>query len=818
MRTDEQRRCVGERCRNWDFPRVACGMPAEASPQVDCTGSSGCVIPSPETDGIAQERPSTHEQGGVGATHATWTLTSANINEERALLTPRIRVWVTSNCFHIGRNARCRHSRLLDPGFESAVCSEVKLLDNANVLASKRAVVFLCAGEENRIVALDRFDDRGRTHDALNPSHVKRLDYYPRMHQTFVRGRSCWSYLVFVSASSVGCGSTDDGAQSVTLGGSRASNPTVAVAGAGGSARSAAVAQIGVGGAIANSDGAAPGGTSSSIAQGGSASLELVSSGSVNGGAVNIGLGGSISVTAVATVSGGNGGGDTSTSMTIVGTGGGLVPPTVVPGTSGGSPSVITVASAGGGAEASSSSVLALGGSSSGVAGAAMGLAGAPPTIRALPNPIHVSAGSVPEGADGSMEHPFPQLADAVAAIAVLLSNAVPWDGRIIVHAGRYEVLQTIELPTSVDVEFQAGVTMAMGSKVSLHANRDVKVLGSEDAPVVFTWLVQDKPWGSFTLFVPTSQANVFAWAKFEHGGGVTYQNIQVRGALSLEGAGAHISNCTFQNNSGDDGLSLGKSPSKVDYCEFLNNSGDGIDLDGPGGSEISYCYFKDNGNDGVDVGEGSDVWVHHNVMLNSYDSGIEVGEASTPTLDHNVLAGNAMGIGIRDDANPTVFNNTVYGNKLGITVYQWKSGFGIGQGTISNTMVWGSTIADVAIIDKTAPTKFSYSCIETGAYTDSIDLEGGGKSTPLQGVSLMRKGAGCQDPLFVNAAELDFHLRSLGGHLDSATHTWVNDTETSPCIDAGDPASDYALEPAPNGGRVNLGAYGGTAEASRSP
>ncbi|HMA96349.1 MAG TPA: hypothetical protein VKP30_26870, partial [Polyangiaceae bacterium] len=143
---------------------------------------------------------------------------------------------------------------------------------------------------------------------------------------------------------------------------------------------------------------------------------------------------------------------------------------------------------------------------------------------------------------------------------------------------------------------------------------------------------------------------------------------------------------------------------------------------------------------------------------------------------------------------------------------------FGIGQGTISNTIVWGSTIADVAIIDETAPTKFSYSCIETGAYTDSIDLEGGGKSTPLQGVSLTRKGAGCQDPLFVNAAELDFHLRSLGGHLDSATHTWVNDTETSPCIDAGDPASDCALESAPNGGRVNLGAYGGTAEASHSP
>jgi autotransporter-associated beta strand protein/parallel beta-helix repeat protein len=40
----------------------------------------------------------------------------------------------------------------------------------------------------------------------------------------------------------------------------------------------------------------------------------------------------------------------------------------------------------------------------------------------------------------------------------------------------------------------------------------------------------------------------------------------------------------------------------------------------------------------------------------------------------------------------------------------------------------------------------------------------------------------------------------------------------TSPTIDAGDPSSYYALEPAPNGGRINQGNYGGTAEATTSP
>ena len=45
----------------------------------------------------------------------------------------------------------------------------------------------------------------------------------------------------------------------------------------------------------------------------------------------------------------------------------------------------------------------------------------------------------------------------------------------------------------------------------------------------------------------------------------------------------------------------------------------------------------------------------------------------------------------------------------------------------------------------------------------------------------------------------------------------WVKDRERSPAIDAGDPASTYRGEPEPSGQRINLGRYGGTAEASLS-
>ena len=62
-----------------------------------------------------------------------------------------------------------------------------------------------------------------------------------------------------------------------------------------------------------------------------------------------------------------------------------------------------------------------------------------------------------------------------------------------------------------------------------------------------------------------------------------------------------------------------------------------------------------------------------------------------------------------------------------------------------------------------------------------------------------------------------DYHLKSQAGRWDSSSASWVKDDVTSPCIDAGDPSSPIGFEPFPNGGIINMGAYGGTAEASKS-
>ncbi len=73
---------------------------------------------------------------------------------------------------------------------------------------------------------------------------------------------------------------------------------------------------------------------------------------------------------------------------------------------------------------------------------------------------------------------------------------------------------------------------------------------------------------------------------------------------------------------------------------------------------------------------------------------------------------------------------------------------------------------------------------------------------------------------------EGDYHLKSQAGrwNLNSRDRRrtalvtgWVIDDVTSPCIDAGDPNSDWILEPWPNGERINMGAYGDTAVSSKS-
>ena len=71
---------------------------------------------------------------------------------------------------------------------------------------------------------------------------------------------------------------------------------------------------------------------------------------------------------------------------------------------------------------------------------------------------------------------------------------------------------------------------------------------------------------------------------------------------------------------------------------------------------------------------------------------------------------------------------------------------------------------------------------------------------SPAEANQTGKNGNISKDPLFLGAVVGDYHEKT-----------------GSPHVDAGNPSSDYSNEPAPNGGRINIGAYGNTTEATQS-
>jgi len=162
-------------------------------------------------------------------------------------------------------------------------------------------------------------------------------------------------------------------------------------------------------------------------------------------------------------------------------------------------------------------------------------------------------------------------------------------------------------------------------------------------------------------------------------------------------------------------------------------------------------------------------------------------------------------------DANAVLDGFTISGgNANGL----WQDGYTYGGGmyntidsspTVTNSILW----ADVP-----------------------SEIEGGTAFVTFRDVQVGWPGEGNidADPLFADPNKGDYHLKSQAGRCESSENSkseilnskllngeWVQDDVTSPCIDAGDPSSPIGLEPFPNGGRINTGAYGGTAEASKS-
>lgn len=229
-------------------------------------------------------------------------------------------------------------------------------------------------------------------------------------------------------------------------------------------------------------------------------------------------------------------------------------------------------------------------------------------------------------------------------------------------------------------------------------------------------------------------------------------------GGIYSNGGSPTISHCTIINNyctHGTGGIYC-SSGGTITNCIISGNMG-GAWGGGIGGSpnKIENCIISNN--EVVYHGRGGGIYISGNPTMTTI---------SQCTITNNfVLDMGGMGGG-------------VYGNPI-----------------ITNCILWANNSPNGPEISGSP--EVSYSDIQ-GAWPGTGNINA--------------------DPCFADPNNDDYHLKSQAGRWDPNTNDWVTGANTSPCIDAGDPNSDWTAEPRPHGGRINMGAYGGTNEASMSP
>ncbi len=254
--------------------------------------------------------------------------------------------------------------------------------------------------------------------------------------------------------------------------------------------------------------------------------------------------------------------------------------------------------------------------------------------------------------------------------------------------------------------------------------------------------------------------------------------------------------------------------------------TGNGTGIALSGGAQASDNTVYGNGT-GISVSEGgliSDNQVYANTVV-----GITASFGLT-TIQGNQVYANAVGVDLATEFSGTVANNVLEGNTTA-GIHDQTGSFGGTQELVNNTIdaetgnavqVDGNT-ANAQLLNNILWAQAGYDISvaadsQVGFQSDYNDLytTGTGSLGWWQGVTFtslatwyyelgLDEHSITADPQFVNPSgpegSFDFHL-----------------LPSSPAVAAGDPDSYYFQEPAPNGGRIDLGAYGNTPQATPSP
>jgi hypothetical protein len=316
-------------------------------------------------------------------------------------------------------------------------------------------------------------------------------------------------------------------------------------------------------------------------------------------------------------------------------------------------------------------------------------------------------------------------------------------------------------------------------------------------------------------------------------------------GISCLESSSLTLTDCNISENwagSGGGGIQCYKSLVTITNCAISENTGGviggAIFCEQNASATLADCIIS--GNSARTWGGGIECYLNAYLTMTrcevtsnrsqSQGGGVECSDHSSVTLTNCLIARNsaeAWGGGLSCDtaaAFMTVNNCTICGNTAGQTGGAVSCGK-TASATVINSILWGNTASTGSEISLVNGSTFGIIYSNVAGGRTGINVGGG---------STLNWGDGNidVDPLFVRLGYLDdkgtrlpsddvwveddLHLKSQAGRWDPDSQTWVRDDVTSPCIDAGHPMSPIGWESFPNGGFVNMGAYGGTAEASK--
>jgi parallel beta-helix repeat protein/predicted outer membrane repeat protein len=349
---------------------------------------------------------------------------------------------------------------------------------------------------------------------------------------------------------------------------------------------------------------------------------------------------------------------------------------------------------------------------------------------------------------------------------------------------------------------------------------------------------------GSPTLINCTFTQNIVVLYDYEYGGiGAAIYNLHSHPV---------IKNCTFKKNStgGGHGVVHNESSSPtISDCTFQDNEGGGIEFQYETRATVIRCSFIGNVSgygSGINCEYGSSPAIGDCVFIGNtawYDGGALrcYGDCS-PVVRNCIFVANRTTIQNGGaistlESSPTLTNCTFTANnaaRKGGAIFCYEDS----HPKVTNCILWGNSAADGAQIALTYDQSPGHDPSTTEITVSYSNVQGGPEDVSLQERCSLNWGLGNidADPLFVRPGywdndlwiDGDYHLRSAGWRWDAVREEWTFDRVTSPCIDAGNPGSPLADEPLtipddPNNDwgcnlRIDMGAYGGTAQAGIPP